>query len=100
MNSFNSTYPSGYFQFTPDITSLPGIIDTGDPFASFLLGLPASAERTIITAPSYFRNSYQGFTARDRYAARKNLTLASLSPSAAGRPGRRNTIAKALWILT
>jgi hypothetical protein len=74
VNSFNSTYPSGYFQFTPDVTSLPGIIDTGDPFASFLLGLSASAERTIITSPSYFRNSYQGFTARDRYAARKNLT--------------------------
>ena len=75
VNSFNSTYPSGYFQFTADISSLPGIIDTGDPFAGFLLGLPASAQRTIITAPSYFRNSYQGFTARDRYAARKNLTL-------------------------
>ena len=75
VNSFNPTYPSGYFQFTADITSLPGIIDTGDPFAGFLLGLPASAQRTIITAPSYFRNSYQGFTARDRYAARKNLTL-------------------------
>jgi len=75
VNSFNSTYPSGYFQFTADISSLPGIIDTGDPFAGFLLGLPASAQRTIITAPSYFRNSYQGFTARDRYAARKNLTF-------------------------
>jgi hypothetical protein len=75
VNSFNPTYPSGYFQFTADISSLPGIIDTGDPFAGFLLGLPASAQRTITTAPSYFRNSYQGFTARDRYAARKNLTL-------------------------
>jgi len=75
VNSFNPTFPSGYFQFTADITSLPGITDTGDPFAGFLLGLPASAQRTVITAPSYFRNSYQGFTARDRYAARKNLTL-------------------------
>ena len=75
VNSFNPTYPSGYFQFTADITSLPGIIDTGDPFAGFLLGLPASAERTITTAPSYFRDSYQGFSARDRYAARKNLTF-------------------------
>ena len=79
VNSFNPTYPSGYFQFTADITSLPGIIDTGDPFAGFLLGLPASAERTITTAPSYFRDSYQGFTAQDRYAARKNLTLNATS---------------------
>ncbi|MGA2983190.1 MAG: hypothetical protein ABSG32_05215 [Terriglobia bacterium] len=75
VNSFNPTYPSGYFLFSADITSLPGIIDTGDPFAGFLLGLPASAQRTITTAPSYFRDSYQGFSAQDRYAARKNLTL-------------------------
>ncbi len=73
VNSFNPTYPSGYFQFTPDITSLPGIIDTGDPFASFLLGMSASAQQTMTTAPSYFRDSYQGFGARDRYAVRKDL---------------------------
>ena len=77
VNSFNPAYPSGYFLFSADINSLPGIIDTGDPFAGFLLGLPASAVRTITTAPSYFRNSYQGFTARDRYAARKNLTFST-----------------------
>jgi hypothetical protein len=75
VNSFNPAFPSGYFQFSPDITSLPGIIDTGDPFAGFLLGLSASAQQTITTSPSYFRDSYQGFTARDRYAAGKNLTL-------------------------
>ena len=82
VNSFDPAYPSGYFQFTPDISSLPGIINTGDPFASFLLGLPASAQHSIITAPSYFRDSYQGVTARDRYTARKNLAFnASLTLS-------------------
>jgi hypothetical protein len=75
VNSLKSTYPSGYFQFTPDITSLPGITDTGDPFGGFLLGLTASAEKTITTAPSYFRDSYQAFSGRERYAARKNLTF-------------------------
>ncbi len=75
VNSFDSAYPSGYFLFTPDITSLPGIIDTGDPFAGFLLGQPASAELTITTAPSYFRDSYQDFSVQDRYAVQKNLTL-------------------------
>ena len=77
VNSFNPAFPSGYFQFTSDITSLPGIIDTGDPFASFLLGQAASAQQTITTSPSYFRNSYQGFAARDRYAVNKNLTLSA-----------------------
>src|ERR1019366_7460464 len=71
VNSFNPTYPSGYFQFTPDITSLPGIIDTGDPFASFLLGLPANAEHTTTTAPSYFRYGYQAVSVQDRYTVRK-----------------------------
>jgi hypothetical protein len=75
VNSFNPAYPSGYFQFSTDITSLPGIIDTGDPFASFLLGLPAYAERTITASPSYFRDSYQSLSGRDKYELSKDLTF-------------------------
>jgi hypothetical protein len=75
VNSFNPAFPSGYFQFSTDITSLPGIIDTGDPFASFLLGLPAYAERTITTAPSYFRDTYQSLAGRDKYELSKDLTF-------------------------
>ncbi len=75
VNSLNPPYPSGYFEFSPDITSLPGIINTGDPFAGFLLGLPAYAERTIVTAPSYFRDSLQSFAVNDKYEFSKNLTF-------------------------
>ena len=75
VNSFDSAYPAGNFQFSADITSLPGIIDTGYPFASFLLGLPAAGERTIITAPSYFRGSWQYISGADKYQLSKNLTL-------------------------
>lgn len=75
VNSFDPAYPSGEFPFSPDITSLPGIIDTGDPFASFLLGFPAYAEETVITAPSYFRNSYQSVSVSDKYQVSKNLAL-------------------------
>lgn len=75
VNSFNPTYPTGVFQFSADITSLPGIIDTGDPFVGFLLGMPASAERTITTAPSYFRDQYQAFNIQDQYAVRKDLNV-------------------------
>src|SRR5579862_2307613 len=75
VNSFNPAYPSGEFQFSPDITSLPGITDTGDPFASFLLGLSQFAERNITTAPSYFRDSYQSIAPGDKYAISKDLTL-------------------------
>ncbi len=75
VNSFTPQYPSGYFQFSTGLTSLPGINNTGDPFASFLLGLPQYAERTVITAPSYFRNSYQSLSGGDKYHASKNLTV-------------------------
>jgi len=75
VNSFNPAYPSGYFQFDPGLTSLPGIINTGDPFASFLLGLPEYGERTLITAPSYFRDSYQSLAASEKYEVSRDLTL-------------------------
>jgi len=82
VNSFDPAYPSGVFQFSSDITSLPGIIDTGDPFASFLLGLPAGGQRTITTSPSYFRDSYQSVAAGDKVELSKGLTLnASLNLS-------------------
>ncbi len=65
VNSFNPAYPSGDFQFSAGLTSLPGIIDTGAPFASFLLGLPQYGERTITVSPSYFRDPYGSLSASD-----------------------------------
>jgi hypothetical protein len=75
VNSYNPAFPVGYFQFSSDITSLPGVVDTGDPFASFLLGQSAYAERIIVTGPSYFRNSYEGISGRDRYQVRKDMAV-------------------------
>ncbi|MBI3665271.1 MAG: hypothetical protein HY236_03450, partial [Acidobacteria bacterium] len=39
VNTFWPQYPAGSFRFSPGLTSLPGIINTGQAFASFLLGL-------------------------------------------------------------
>ena len=75
VNSLNPAYPSGFFEFSADITSLPGIVDTGDSFAGFMLGMPAWVARSISTAPSYFRNTYQDLTINDRYVPRKDLTF-------------------------
>lgn len=75
VNSFNPAYPSGDFQFSAGLTSLPGIIDTGLPFASFLLGLPQYAERTITVSPSYFRDPYSTLSASDTYQISRNLTM-------------------------
>ncbi|MEJ2010082.1 MAG: hypothetical protein P8Z30_18325 [Acidobacteriota bacterium] len=75
VNSFTPQYPSGYFEFGSGLTSLPGITDTGDPFASFLLGLSQYAERSIVTEPSYFRDSYQSLSGGDRYQFSKNVKV-------------------------
>jgi hypothetical protein len=75
VNSFWPQYPAGLFSFDQEITSLPGIVDTGDALASFLLGMPYFAEETIDTQPSYFRRSEGSLAVRDSYEARKGLTI-------------------------
>lgn len=68
-------YPKGMFRFTPGLTSLPGINNTGHAFASFLLGLPDQAEIHSVTSPSYFRRNQFGAAARDSWEVRRGLTL-------------------------
>ena len=75
VNSRWGRYPDGYWRFGQGLTSLPGIVNTGDGFASFLLGAPEYAEQTYVTSPSYFRRDYAGFSARDRYEVRKDFVL-------------------------
>jgi len=57
VNSFWPQYPSGMFRFSAGLTSLPGIVNTGHPFASYLLGLSDFAESSLVVSPSYFRRS-------------------------------------------
>ncbi|HKW98815.1 MAG TPA: hypothetical protein VJN43_13840 [Bryobacteraceae bacterium] len=75
VNTYWPQYPSGYFRFSPGLTSLPGIIDTGHAFASFLLGLPEYAEQSFVGAPSYFRRNDASLSFRDHYDLRKGLAL-------------------------
>jgi hypothetical protein len=75
VNIFSPRYPSGLYQFSAGFTSLPGIINTGHAFASFLLGDADYAERSIVTSPSYFRKSHYTVTVRDQWEMRKGLTL-------------------------
>jgi hypothetical protein len=75
VNTFWPQYPSGSFRFSAGLTSLPGIVNTGHAFASFILGGPEYAEISVVGSPSYFRKSrvYAGF--RDQWEIRKDLTL-------------------------
>ena len=75
VNTLAPTFPDGYFHFSSGITSLPGIVDTGDPFASMLLGAPDLAECTFDPQPSYFRNSAAFLSLQDKYEFGKAFTV-------------------------
>jgi hypothetical protein len=125
VNSRWDQYPDGYFRFSAGLTSLPGIVDTGHSFASFLLGLPEYSAQTVNTSPSYFRNGSTSVSCSDQWDLRKNLTVtisttfarqtprvekfdrqSTISPAALnpanGRPGAlvsagRNGVARGFW---
>ncbi|MCP5113195.1 MAG: hypothetical protein GY953_20380, partial [bacterium] len=64
VNSFWPTYPSGRYNFSSGLTSLPGIVNTGHAFGSFALGLSRFAEASLVDHPSYFRTSTTEFNFR------------------------------------
>jgi len=57
VNTFAPSFPDGYFHFSNGITSLPGIVDTGDPLRACCLVRPILPNETYTPQPSYFRNS-------------------------------------------
>jgi hypothetical protein len=75
VNTYWPQYPSGSFRFGEGLTSLPGVVNTGHAFASFLLGYAEYAERSMVTSPSYFRRSTARVLLRDRYELQKNFTV-------------------------
>jgi hypothetical protein len=75
VNTFWPQYPVGSFRFGAGYTSLPGIINTGHPFASYLLGGVELAERSEVISPSYFRRTRGYLGLRDHWDIRKDLTL-------------------------
>ncbi len=75
VNSLWPQYPDGMYEFDAGLTSLPGIIDTGDGLASFLLGQPAFAEQTFVTSPSYFRRTSESLSLNDHYEPRQGFAI-------------------------
>lgn len=74
-NSFLPRYPSGNFDFTSDLTSLPGVVNTGHAFASFLLGMADYAEQSLIEQPSYFRRQEGEIEIEDEWQVTPDFTL-------------------------
>lgn len=75
INVFRPQYPEGNFQFTAGLTQLPGIINTGHAFASFLLGGAAQVERSVMISPSYFRWNSQRYAFADQWQLTPSLTV-------------------------
>jgi hypothetical protein len=75
VNSYWPQYPAGMMRFGSGLTSLPGIVNTGHAFASFLLGMAEYGERSVVVSPSYFRRSMARLAVRDSYEIRKGLTV-------------------------
>jgi trimeric autotransporter adhesin len=69
---------AGDFQFTPGFTRGPNPVSaqpgTGDAFASFLLGLPATGNIQVATKAEMFIN-YYGAYVQDDYRFSDNLTM-------------------------
>jgi hypothetical protein len=75
VNTFWPGSPSGSFSFSPGLTSLPGIVNTGHAFASFLLGLSDFADLSLVGSPSYFQTGSSQIMLRDSYEAAKGLNF-------------------------
>ncbi|MDX2032200.1 MAG: hypothetical protein SF339_16115 [Blastocatellia bacterium] len=79
-NSFSPSYPSGLFSFGSSLTSLPGIVNTGNAFAQFLLGEVSRAEENVVLHPSYYSKDSIDLNVADTWRVRPGLT-ANLSLS-------------------
>ena len=67
--------PSGSFSFNDRITGLPGINNTGDSFATFLLGQAWRAQATDQPHPAYIRRRSFQNAVYDQWQIRPSLTV-------------------------
>lgn len=74
VNTYIPSYPAGLFYFGNSLTGLPGVRNTGNTFASFLLGMAYRAEQAVIEQPSYYRNSFYEVNLGEQYRIRPGWT--------------------------
>ena len=67
-------FTNGQTAFAPT-TQQPAAVNTGDPFASFLLGELSTESVTVSSHNPRWNQNYYGVFVQDDYKARKNLTL-------------------------
>lgn len=74
VNTAELESPSGVLSFNRQLTGLPGINNTGDSYAGFLLGLASRAEVTDQPQPTYLRRTVLDTTVADEIEVSENLT--------------------------
>ncbi len=74
-NDMNPRYPAGSYKFNAGLTGLPGIVNTGHAFSSFMLGLSSGAESSLVEHPSYWRQRNWEIGASDEWNVHSRLTL-------------------------
>ncbi len=67
--------PSGTFSFSDRLTGLPGVTNTGDGFATFLLGQAWRAQATDQPHPSYLRRTSFQNSIGNQWRVRPSLTV-------------------------
>ncbi|MGE0130595.1 MAG: hypothetical protein AB7U82_21155 [Blastocatellales bacterium] len=75
VNSFSPSYPSGLFVFGNSGAGLPGVVNTGNGFAQFLLGMVTRAEEGVVLHPSYYSKNFFELNASDEYRMRPGVTV-------------------------
>jgi hypothetical protein len=73
VNTLRPRDPAGRFLFDGRLTSLPGINNTGNGFAQFLLGLSNRADQSVTLNPSYFRTDQYLVSVGDEYQMTADL---------------------------
>lgn len=75
VHSYWPQYPEGDYKFGAGYTSLPGIVNTGHAFASFLLGASELAQKTEVLSRSYFSRRRFYVAVSEQWEVRKGLNF-------------------------
>ena len=75
VNTYQPSAPAGAYYTAEGYTDLPGIVNTGSQFSSFLLGAVDSGYLTNVTSPSYYRVSRYVLVATDTWEPAGGLTI-------------------------
>ncbi|MEZ5361598.1 MAG: hypothetical protein R2748_04450 [Bryobacterales bacterium] len=74
LNTLAHEAPSGALGFNDFLTGLPGVTNTGDSYATFLLGIASTARVSDVVQPSYLRRWAFQNSIRDEIQVTPNLT--------------------------